>query len=554
MRPIRLAIAMCMCVAALAACGSGDPYVWRVTPAGGSNTFPSGAAVTFPEGAIEEAADVRADTVGAGALPAPQPGKPAPVGDGFTLDLGGATLVAPVEVAIAQPEGGDGGVVYLAAHDDTHSAWVATGATEDAGDGILRGAAFRAGTFAVLRWAGEDVDRAMQPILEGIFAGGPSGVAAPECGAAPRDVRVDPGQDAALLTCVDKGDGGYVVKGRNTRSYAVSVALPEGATVEPVGPGTLPAAVWQTVAASVPPGLAVVPPGAEVVIHLGEVGQGASLQLATSVDGLAYFTSVLDAAVKVDRQAAVALGETESLDAVLAASDLGGCSAAAQVIPGAPADAAAAQRIARDAPRCVNESLRRGGGDHLVTLRAAQPAVQAHVDSYVGTGEKVVSTFQAQSSKTVTATRERDTLSSGDKLRFDGIGPVKVGMTVSQARDAAGVAITSPVDELDNGCGYSEVPSMRGLSFMFIDGTIARVDVDAGAATEAGIRVGDDVAKVRKAYGSKIKEEPHEYVQGGQYLSVRSGSNSLLFETDGSKVTTMRSGESDAVALVEGCA
>lgn len=551
---MRLAIAMCMCVAAVAGCGSGDPYVWHVTPAGGSNTFPSGAAVTFPENAIEDAADVRADTVDAGALPAPQPGTPAPAGDGFALDLGGATLVAPVEVAVAQPDGGDGSVVYLAAHDDTHSAWVVAGGTDDPGDGILRGPAYRAGTFAVLRWAAEDVDRTMQPILDGIFAGGPGGVAAPECGTVPKDVRIDPGQDAALSTCVDKADAGYVVKGRNTRSYAVSVALPEGATAEPVGAGTLPAPVWHAVAASVPATQVVVPPGGEVVIHLGEVGQGSSLQLGTSVDALAYYTSVLDASVKVDGQAAVTLGEADGLDKALSSADLGGCAAAAQVAPGAAVDAATAQRIAHDVPRCVNESLRRSGGDRLVTLRAADPVLQAHVDSYVGSGEKVVSTFQTQSAKTVTATRERDTLSPGDRLRLDGIGPVKVGMTIPQAREAAGVAITTPIDELDNGCGYSEVPSMHGVSFMVLDGTIARVDVDSGAATEAGIKVGDDVAKVRKAYGSKIKEEPHEYVQGGQYLSVRSGSYSLLFETDGSKVTTMRSGESDAVALVEGCA
>lgn len=557
MRVISTMAAAIATAAVLGGCSGTDSAVWTATPAGGSHTFPSGVEVTFPPDAVAQATQVRADTVSGAELPAPQAVLPAPAGDGFELDLSGTALSAPVEVAVARPEDVTG-VAYLAALDESGTKWTAAGVgQEEPDDPLLRGAAVGPGRYGVLVWADGDVEAAMRPVLDSIFAGGASGATPPTCGDAPSDVNVDPGgEGAALLTCMEKADNGYAMRARNARSYPVTIALPEGATAEAVAPGPLPPAAWQAVAAAVPANQVVIPPGSEAVVRLGAVGQGRTVQFGTSVDSLAYLAAVVDASFRVDRQAAGVLGESAGLDAAATGVDITTCVTAAQVTAGAAVDPATAARLGAEVPRCVNDALRRAGGDRLLTLRAAEAAVTSKVNAYVGTGEQVVQTFQTQSERTVTTEREADKLSSDDKLRLDGIGPIKVGMTVGQARDAAGVTLTSPVDDLGNGCGYSEVPSMKGVSFMVVDGEIVRVDVSAGVSTEAGARVGMTPAQVRKIYGSRMTSEPHEYQadSGGEYLEVRSGGHELLFETDGQKVTAMRSGFPDAVALVEGCA
>lgn len=557
MRSASLCAAAAAVAATLIGCSGSDSAVWTATPEGGSHTFPSGVEVTFPRDAVGQPTDVRADVVARDALPTPQPASPTPTGDGFELDLSGTVLNTPVEVAVARP-GGGGGVAYLASLDASGTKWSAAGVGEgQEDDPLLRGAAVGAGRFAVLVWADADVDAAMRPVLDSIFAGGPSGVTPPACGEAPPDVHVDPGGDgAALMTCIEKADKGYTMRARNGRSYPVTLALPDGAVADAVAPGPLPPAAWQAVVTAVPANQVVIPSGSEAVVHLNQVGQGAALQFGTNVDALAYLAAVVDASLRVDKQAAAVLGEGAGLEAAVAKADVTPCVSAAQVTTGGAVDPATAARLGTEVPKCVNDALRRAGGDKLLTLRSAEPVVTSKVNAYVGTGEQVVGTFQAQSAKTVTTEREKDTLSSGDKLRNDGIGPIKVGMTVGQARDAAGVTITAPDDELDNGCGYSMVPSLRGVSFMVIDGVIRRVDVDSGTSTEAGARVGMTPAQVRKIYGSRLTSEPHEYQSdsGGEYLKVRSGGYELLFETDGQKVTTMRSGFADAVDLVEGCA
>jgi hypothetical protein len=57
---------------------------------------------------------------------------------------------------------------------------------------------------------------------------------------------------------------------------------------------------------------------------------------------------------------------------------------------------------------------------------------------------------------------------------------------------------------------------------MIENGKLSRIDVNKrGAMTDRGIRVGDTEAMVRKAYGSKLKTEPHAYTgdEGGHYLT-----------------------------------
>ena len=92
---------------------------------------------------------------------------------------------------------------------------------------------------------------------------------------------------------------------------------------------------------------------------------------------------------------------------------------------------------------------------------------------------------------------------------------------------------------------------------MLVRDTVARIDVrDNTLATDAGARVGDAESRVRELYRGRVKTEPHKYVQGGHYLIVTSPTDTMhqiVFETDGTRVTTYRVGRTPEVRWVEGC-
>jgi hypothetical protein len=95
---------------------------------------------------------------------------------------------------------------------------------------------------------------------------------------------------------------------------------------------------------------------------------------------------------------------------------------------------------------------------------------------------------------------------------------------------------------------------------MVMNGTIVRIEVGRGpVGTREGITTGSPVQDVLAAYAGRIRVEPHTYTarRGGQYLIVDETSGgipmSILFETDGSRVTQFRSGLTNWVMAPEGC-
>jgi hypothetical protein len=91
---------------------------------------------------------------------------------------------------------------------------------------------------------------------------------------------------------------------------------------------------------------------------------------------------------------------------------------------------------------------------------------------------------------------------------------------------------------------------------MIEDGHFSRVDVDApGISTTEGIHVGDTEGQARRVYGARLKTEPHQYIDGGHYLTVRSrdSRNGTRFETDKGKIQSFYAGRFESIQLVEGC-
>lgn len=139
-----------------------------------------------------------------------------------------------------------------------------------------------------------------------------------------------------------------------------------------------------------------------------------------------------------------------------------------------------------------------------------------------------------------------------------GFGPVRVGQTVRAASRAAGEPLVenaktpSPADA----CHHVRRKSAPSMLFMVEEGRIVRVETrDRRFRTFSGARVGDTEAAVRRLYGRRLEVTPHKYVEGGHYFIVRSADrrHAMVMETDGKKVTFIRSGLVPAAEYVEGC-
>ena len=147
---------------------------------------------------------------------------------------------------------------------------------------------------------------------------------------------------------------------------------------------------------------------------------------------------------------------------------------------------------------------------------------------------------------------------SGWQVRYDGIGPVRIGATVAELEATLGTPLAR-ADSLDPRCDYLRNPALvPGVWFMVVDGRIARIDVDsAGPPTAEGVRVGDDSAAVQSRYAPRVEVTPHKYTDG-KYLTVTpvapaDSGYRLVFEANGGKVTHYRAGRLPEVRWVEGC-
>jgi hypothetical protein len=139
-----------------------------------------------------------------------------------------------------------------------------------------------------------------------------------------------------------------------------------------------------------------------------------------------------------------------------------------------------------------------------------------------------------------------------------GIGPLRVGATVAEARSAFGTAF-SP-DSVAKGCHHVAVSgsgSPGRVLAMVVDGRVVRVETqDSAVVTDRGGRVGDSESRIDSLYSGRVTVEPHKYVNGHYLIvapEVAGDSSRIIFETDGARVTRLRAGLLPAVAWVEGC-
>jgi hypothetical protein len=140
-------------------------------------------------------------------------------------------------------------------------------------------------------------------------------------------------------------------------------------------------------------------------------------------------------------------------------------------------------------------------------------------------------------------------------VRADGIGPLRVGVSLADASRTLGEVLRVG----QAGCDHvNPTATPAGIRLMVIDDTVARVEIDsAGIRTTEGAQVGDSESRVLELYGARARIEPHKYTSpDGHYVVVTPPGDTLhriIFETFKGRVTNYRAGRVPAVQLVEGC-
>jgi len=148
-------------------------------------------------------------------------------------------------------------------------------------------------------------------------------------------------------------------------------------------------------------------------------------------------------------------------------------------------------------------------------------------------------------------------VSETTRVTVNGIGSIRIGTSVGQARRASGLELVpehAPLNELD--CYYVQPRSgLRNIRLMVTDGHISRIDIsNPNIRTLSGARIGMTEAEILRLYRGQVEATPHKYDPTGHYLTVYPRSpRRVVFETDGRVVKNYRIGTVPEIGYVEGC-
>lgn len=138
------------------------------------------------------------------------------------------------------------------------------------------------------------------------------------------------------------------------------------------------------------------------------------------------------------------------------------------------------------------------------------------------------------------------------------VGRIRTGMSRPDLIAVVGQPVRAGYDMRER-CTYVRGTALpRGVQVMVFDSVVARIDVlEPGVPTAEGIEVGTPEQRVLATYGSDAVVSPHKY-SGPEwhYVTVTAPYDTLhriVFETDGSVVTSYRVGRVPEVEWVEGC-
>ena len=141
-------------------------------------------------------------------------------------------------------------------------------------------------------------------------------------------------------------------------------------------------------------------------------------------------------------------------------------------------------------------------------------------------------------------------------IGFDGVGPIKLGMTIAEARKAARTGIVGG-SEVTKGCRHDTVlPRRFGLTTLRFEGKIRVLYVRRTAMpTAKGIRVNDSLARLQSKYGSKLVERPSDVSPETRIFELHGkGTREIQFSVKADRIVQIATGRRPEVDFSEGCA
>jgi len=125
------------------------------------------------------------------------------------------------------------------------------------------------------------------------------------------------------------------------------------------------------------------------------------------------------------------------------------------------------------------------------------------------------------------------------RVRFDGVGRLRIGMGEPALRKELGAALRMEARDSGVYAGWGD----PFLGLLLLDGALARIDVGGGRwRTVGGARVGSLETEIRTIFKNRVEVKPHAYDPRGHVLLVHGKVHALAFETDGDVVTGLRAG------------
>ncbi|MEG4202709.1 hypothetical protein QUA20_02080 [Microcoleus sp. Pol7_A1] len=156
-------------------------------------------------------------------------------------------------------------------------------------------------------------------------------------------------------------------------------------------------------------------------------------------------------------------------------------------------------------------------------------------------------------------------LTENSKLAINGIGPIRVGMTVNEASQSAGVKLVFVGSGPDAySCSYFKPQGeLKDIAFMVTKGRIARIDIsDKRITTIRGAKIGDTEDRIISLYPGQIQITKHPFPlrpnENRKHLTfvpkdVSDKNYRVIFETGNNRVYRLRSGKLPEVEFIEGC-
>jgi hypothetical protein len=161
----------------------------------------------------------------------------------------------------------------------------------------------------------------------------------------------------------------------------------------------------------------------------------------------------------------------------------------------------------------------------------------------------------------VTSVNARSRLTDGSKLALNGIGPIRVGMTVDEASRLAGVRLVKSRTLQPLFCTYLEpLGGPKGIDFMVIEGRIATVDIrNKWVTTIKGSKIGDSEERIFALYPGQIQATKSLYSPNRNKnltfvpKDAADKNYRMIFEITNHRVTSFRTGKFPEVKNIEYC-